>query len=54
MMQRKVEAGLMDAVGTYFHHATDGLGPEIETYQNEDLGGATKRGGAIGTMSWLE
>ena len=31
MMQRRAEAGLLDAVGAYFHHATPGLGPDIET-----------------------
>lgn len=38
MMQRRAEQRLLDAVATYFHHATDGLGPEIETYQNEEWG----------------
>lgn len=38
MMQRRAEQYLMDAVGGYFHHATPGLGPEIENYQNESWG----------------
>ena len=38
MMQRRAEAGLMDAVAAYFHHATPGLGPDIETYQNKAWG----------------
>lgn len=38
MMQRRAEQGLLDAVGAYFHHATAGLGPDIETYQNQDWG----------------
>jgi glutathione S-transferase len=38
MMQRRAEAGLLDAVGAYFHHATPGLGPDIETYQNSAWG----------------
>ena len=38
MMQRRAEQNLMDAVGTYFHHATPGLGAEIETYQNAEWG----------------
>lgn len=38
MMQRRAETGLLDAVATYFHHATDGLGPDIETYQNREWG----------------
>ena len=38
MMNRRAEAGLMDAVGAYFHHATKGLGPELETSQNKEWG----------------
>jgi len=33
MMQRRAEQGVLDAVGTYFHHATPGLGPDLETNQ---------------------
>ncbi len=38
MMQRRAEAGLLDAVATYFHHATPGLGKEIEGYQCAEWG----------------
>ena len=38
MMQRRAEAKLLDAVADYFHHATPGLGPDIETYQNAEWG----------------
>lgn len=38
MMQRRAETNLLDAVGAYFHHATAGLGPTIETYQNREWG----------------
>lgn len=38
MMQRRAEAGLLDAVGAYFHHATPGLGPDIEGYQCAEWG----------------
>ena len=38
MMNRKAEAKLLDAVGGYFHHATDGLGPKLETNQNKAWG----------------
>jgi len=38
MMQRRAEAGLLDAVGGYFHHATPGLGPDLETNQNKSWG----------------
>jgi glutathione S-transferase len=37
MMQRRAEQGVMDAVGAYFHHATEGLGA-LELYQNKDWG----------------
>ena len=38
MMQRRAEQGVLDAVGAYFHHATPGLGPKLETYQNAEWG----------------
>ena len=38
MMQRRAEAELLDAVGAYFHHATPGLGPDIETNQCSEWG----------------
>lgn len=38
MMQRRAEQYVMDAVGTYFHHATEGLGPDIELDQNAEWG----------------
>jgi glutathione S-transferase len=38
MMQRRAEFMVLDAVGTYFHHATEGLGPELETYQCAEWG----------------
>ncbi len=37
MMQRRAEQGVMDAVGTYFHFATPGLGA-LEVYQNKEWG----------------
>ncbi len=33
MMQRRSEALIVDAIGAYFHHATPGFGPLIETNQ---------------------
>jgi len=33
MMQRRAEQYLLDAAVGYFHHATDGLGPKLETVQ---------------------
>lgn len=38
MMQRRAEAGLFEPVSTYFHHATTGLGPTLEIYQNREWG----------------
>ena len=53
MMQRRAEAGLLDAVATYFHHATPGLGPHIETYQNREWG-AKGRERALAGMRYLD
>lgn len=33
MMQRRAEQQVLDAVAAFFHHATPGLGPDIETHQ---------------------
>ena len=52
MMQRRAEAGLLDAVGAYFHHATPGLGPDIEDYQNKEWG-EKQRERAIKGMHYL-
>jgi len=38
MMQRRAETSLLDAVGAYFHHATPGLGPDIEEFQSKEWG----------------
>ncbi|MEP0392155.1 MAG: glutathione S-transferase N-terminal domain-containing protein [Erythrobacter sp.] len=53
MMNLRVEEGLVDAVGAYFHHATDGLGPELETNQLPEMGerGYAK---AQNTMRYLD
>ena len=53
MMQRRAEAGLLDAVGAYFHHATPGLGPVLETYQNHEWG-QRQRDRAVATMRQLD
>jgi glutathione S-transferase len=39
MMQRRAEAGLIDAVGIYFHHATPGLGTTLKAYKRPDWSG---------------
>jgi glutathione S-transferase len=33
MMTLRVEEGLLDTLGAYFHHATKGLGPDLEVNQ---------------------
>ncbi len=53
MTQRKVEDGLLDAVGNYFHYATEGLGPDLEEYQNKDFGDRRKAI-ALKTMAWMD
>lgn len=42
MMQKRAESTVLDAVGAYFHHATDGLGPVLEVYQNKEWGNKQK------------
>ncbi len=53
MMQRRAENNLLDAVGTYFHHATPGLGPDLETYQNKEWG-EKQREKAIAGMRYFD
>ena len=53
MMQKRAESGLMEAVSAYFHHATPGLGPEIETYQNREWG-EKGRERALAGMRYLD
>ncbi|MGE8499730.1 MAG: glutathione S-transferase [Pseudomonas sp.] len=38
MMTKRAEIEFLDAVSQYFHHATPGLGPEVELYQNPEWG----------------
>ncbi|MBP0438340.1 glutathione S-transferase [Tianweitania sediminis] len=38
MMSKRAEIELLDAISVYFHHATAGLGPLVETYQNAEWG----------------
>lgn len=40
MMQRRGEQKIVDAIGTYFHHATVGFGPKVELNQNTSWGRA--------------
>ncbi len=38
MMNKRAELELLDAISVYFHHATPGLGPLVEVYQNAEWG----------------
>jgi len=38
MMNRRAELEPLDAISVYFHHATPGLGRDIEIYQNAEWG----------------
>ena len=38
MMSKRAELEVLDAVSVYFHHATPGLGPDVELYQNAEWG----------------
>lgn len=38
MLNKRAELELLDAVSVYFHHATPGLGPDVELYQNAEWG----------------
>lgn len=53
MMQRRAEQNLLDAVGLYFHHATPGLGKDLETYQNKEWGEKQKEK-AIAGMHYFD
>ena len=53
MMQRRAEAGLLDAVGAYFHPATPGLGPDVEGYQCAEWGRHQKER-AVAGMRYLD
>ncbi|CAI4048643.1 hypothetical protein SUVZ_12G4810 [Saccharomyces uvarum] len=38
MMNKRAELELLDPISVYFRHATPGLGPDIEVYQNSEWG----------------
>lgn len=38
MMNKRAELEFLDAISVYFHHATAGLGPDVELYQNPEWG----------------
>jgi glutathione S-transferase len=53
MMNLRAQEGLLDALVTYFHHATPGLGPVLETYQLPEWG-LRQRERALATMHYLD
>ncbi|MCR9136857.1 MAG: glutathione S-transferase [Alphaproteobacteria bacterium] len=53
MMNLRAESGLLDAVGSYFHHATPGLGPDLETDQCAEWG-KRQKDVASRTMTYLD
>lgn len=44
MMQRRAEAFVLDPVGLYFHHATPGLGAELQAFKSPEWSGRTDMG----------
>lgn len=53
MMNLRAENGLLNAVATYFHHATPGLGPDLEADQCAEWGHKQKDV-ADQTMTYLD
>jgi glutathione S-transferase len=53
MMSRRAELELLDAISTYFHHATPGLGPKVELYQNAEWG-FRQRDRALRAMGYFD
>lgn len=53
MMSKRAELELLDAVSVYFHHATPGLGPDVEIYQNAEWG-LRQRDKAISGMRYFD
>ncbi len=53
MMNKRAELELLDAISVYFHHATPGLGPAVELYQNPEWG-LRQRDKAIKGMQYFD
>jgi len=53
MMNKRAEIELLDPVSVYFHHATKGLGPTVELYQNAEWG-LRQRDKAIRGMHYFD
>ncbi|TSD83184.1 glutathione S-transferase [Mycobacterium sp. KBS0706] len=44
MMQKRAETELLDAVGNHFHHATPGLGAELQAFKSPEWAGRQEWG----------
>ena len=53
MMNKRAELELLDAISVYFYHATAGLGPHVELYQNAEWG-LRQRDKAIRGMHYFD
>lgn len=53
MMSKRAETEMLDAISTYFHHATPGLGPTVELYQNSEWG-FRQRDKALRSMHYFD
>ena len=53
MMNKRAELELLDAISVYFHHATPGLGPDVEIYQNAEWG-FRQRDKAVRGMAYFD
>lgn len=53
MMNKRAEIELLDPISVYFHHATPGLGPTVELYQNAEWG-QRQRDKAIAGMHYFD
>jgi len=53
MMSKRAELELLDAISVYFHHATPGLGPDVEIYQNAEWG-LRQRDKALRGMNYFD
>jgi glutathione S-transferase len=53
MMSKRAELEVLDAISVYFHHATPGLGPDVELYQNTEWG-LRQRDKAIRGMHYFD
>jgi glutathione S-transferase len=53
MMNKRAELEMLDCISVYFHHATAGLGPDVEIYQNAEWG-AYQRDKAVRGMHYFD